>query len=68
MGGAVCSGFMAGTLAQPQPGGSDSVIVRRAEALKPGEPPGFIGFGNEPPKHGQEPPHISEECTVTNDF
>lgn len=67
MGGAVRSGLMVGALAQPEPGGAHSVIVRR-EALKPGERPVFAGFENRPVKRISSPPHISEERAVANDF
>nr|DAM15453.1 MAG TPA: hypothetical protein [Caudoviricetes sp.] len=44
MGRAIRSGLMAGTLAQPQPCGAHSVVIRRKEALKPGDASGFAGF------------------------
>lgn len=57
MGGAVRSGFMAGALAQPQPGGAYSVIVR-GEALKPRERPGAFA-----PDHIPEPAPQPDEQT-----
>ena len=54
---------MAGTVEEP-----DSVTVRRAEALKPGERPVFAGFENSPVKRIGSPPEISEERAVANDF
>lgn len=55
-------------MAQPKLGGAYSVIVWRAEALKPGEGAVFAGFENGPIKRIKSPPHISDEHAVADDF
>lgn len=50
MGGSLRSGVVAGALAEPQPGGSDSVAAGRGQELEPGEGAVFTGFENSPVK------------------
>lgn len=66
MGGAVRSGFMAGALAQPQPGGAYSVIVRREE-LKPWERPGTFA-PDHIPESAPQPDEQTDEAEDNKEF
>lgn len=59
---------MAGAMEESEPGGAYSVAVWRWEKLEPGKRPVFTGFENSSIKRINSPPHISEECTVANNF
>lgn len=66
MGSSVRSGLMAGALAESEPGGADSVIIRR-EALKPGERAGTIAL-NHAPEPAPQPDEQADEAEGNKEF
>lgn len=66
MGGVVRGGYMAGAMAEPEPGEADSGDVWREERLKPGEGAVFAGFENGTAEGKDGPPEIGDESGVAD--